>query len=183
MTSETSARETPAARATSSIVGGPARTSPLTAMTRPKILLASLERANNLERSNRKEERRISDGGLERQRRRAVGCAVRRSRAARRRPDLVGRVRGSGLGSDAAARPRARRDGRAGPARHGLRPRRLLADRRRAALGLRAPELGPAGYLPTDAAALRAALDAHGLRLVGGFMPVVLHEPSFAAAP
>jgi inosose dehydratase len=26
---------------------------------------------------------------------------------------------------------------------------------------------------------VRAALDAHGLRLVGGFVPVVLHEPSF----
>src|SRR4051794_40781743 len=61
-----------------------------------------------------------------------------------------------------------------------LPPDRVLAEM--AALGLRATELGPAGYLPTDAAALRAALDAHGLRLVGGFMPVVLHEPSFAAA-
>jgi inosose dehydratase len=47
-----------------------------------------------------------------------------------------------------------------------------------AALGLRATELGPIGYLPLDAAELRALLDRHGLRLAAAFVPLVLHEPS-----
>ena len=45
-----------------------------------------------------------------------------------------------------------------------LPPDRVLGEMR--SLGLRATELGPAGYLPADADALRALLDAHGLRLV-----------------
>jgi inosose dehydratase len=51
-----------------------------------------------------------------------------------------------------------------------------------AALGLAATELGPVGYLPFDAAAIRAALEPHGLRLVGGFVPLVLHGPAFDRA-
>jgi inosose dehydratase len=51
-----------------------------------------------------------------------------------------------------------------------------------ASLGLEATELGPIGYLPFDAAAIRAALDRHGLRLVGGFVPLVLHEETFEEA-
>jgi inosose dehydratase len=46
-----------------------------------------------------------------------------------------------------------------------------------AELGLAATELGPPGYLPEDPAELRALLDRHGLRLVGGFLAVVLHDP------
>src|SRR5512139_2321692 len=42
--------------------------------------------------------------------------------------------------------------------------------------GLTATEAGPDGYLGSDAAALRALLERHGLGLVGGFLPVVLHE-------
>jgi inosose dehydratase len=61
-----------------------------------------------------------------------------------------------------------------------LPPERVL--REMASLGLRATELGPIGYLPLDAARLRATLDAHGLRLVGAFIPLVLHEPSAAEA-
>ena len=45
-----------------------------------------------------------------------------------------------------------------------------------AKLGLRATELGPTGYLGADARAVRQNLEAHGLTLVGGFLPVVLHE-------
>jgi inosose dehydratase len=45
-----------------------------------------------------------------------------------------------------------------------------------AALGFKATELGPVGYLPLDPAALRAELERHGLSLVGGFVPLVLHE-------
>jgi inosose dehydratase len=60
-----------------------------------------------------------------------------------------------------------------------LPPERVLAEM--AAIGLRATELGAIGFLPHDPVALRSVLDAHGLRLVGGFVPVVLHEPSFEA--
>jgi inosose dehydratase len=54
-----------------------------------------------------------------------------------------------------------------------LPPDRVLGEM--ASLGLTATELGPLGYLPQDPAALRAQLDAHGLSLVGGFVPLVLH--------
>jgi inosose dehydratase len=60
--------------------------------------------------------------------------------------------------------------------------RMLPADRvlsEMASLGLRATELGAIGFLPQDPAAVRRALGAHGLRLVAGFVPVVLHERSF----
>lgn len=53
---------------------------------------------------------------------------------------------------------------------------RLL--REAAALGLTAMEAGPEGFLPDDPAGVRAKLDEHGLRLVGGFVPAVLHEPA-----
>ena len=56
-----------------------------------------------------------------------------------------------------------------------LAPERVLAEMRE--LGITATEAGPDGYLGTDPAALRALLEQHGLELVGGFLPVVLHEP------
>jgi inosose dehydratase len=55
-----------------------------------------------------------------------------------------------------------------------LEPGRVLAEMR--ALGLTATELGPTGYLGTTAAEIRARLEEHGLELVGGFVPLVLHE-------
>ncbi|GAA0445768.1 inosose dehydratase [Actinoplanes capillaceus] len=54
----------------------------------------------------------------------------------------------------------------------------LFADRvlaEMAALGLRATELGPTGYLGMTSADVRAVLDRHGLRLIGGFLPVTMH--------
>lgn len=51
-----------------------------------------------------------------------------------------------------------------------------------AALGLRALEAGPVGYLGHDSAAIAALLSRHHLRLVGGFVPVVLHERSAQTA-
>jgi inosose dehydratase len=51
-----------------------------------------------------------------------------------------------------------------------------------AGLGLTATELGPTGYLPADPDRLRKTLARHGLRLVAGFVPLVLHEPSADAA-
>lgn len=50
-----------------------------------------------------------------------------------------------------------------------------------AALGIHATELGAIGYLPEEPGELRALLAGHGLRLVAGFVPVVLHEPSLGA--
>jgi inosose dehydratase len=51
-----------------------------------------------------------------------------------------------------------------------------------ASLGITATELGPIGYLPFEPAAIREALDRHGLRLVGGFVPLVLHERELDSA-
>jgi inosose dehydratase len=53
---------------------------------------------------------------------------------------------------------------------------RVLADMR--ALGLSATESGPPGFLPADRAQARALLGRHGLRLVGGFVTAVLHDPA-----
>ncbi|MCE1179908.1 MAG: TIM barrel protein [Micrococcales bacterium] len=44
-------------------------------------------------------------------------------------------------------------------------------------LGLAATEFGPEGFLPDSAADKAAVLRAAGLRLVGQFVPVVLHDP------
>lgn len=51
-----------------------------------------------------------------------------------------------------------------------------------AACGYTGTELGPLGYLPSDPSKLRAALDAHGVALVGAFCPVTLHDPGRATA-
>src|SRR5215211_3201612 len=61
-----------------------------------------------------------------------------------------------------------------------LPPGRVLAEM--AALGLAATELGAEGWLPSAPEDLRRILDGHGLALVGGFVPLVLHEPSADAA-
>ena len=60
-----------------------------------------------------------------------------------------------------------------------LPPDRVFAEM--AALGIRATELGPVGWLPEEPSALRAQLERHGLSLVGGFVPLVLHEPVLGA--
>jgi len=57
-----------------------------------------------------------------------------------------------------------------------LAPDRVLSDVR--ALGLDATEAGPPGFLPVGAAAARALLGKYGLRLVGGYVTAVLHEPA-----
>jgi inosose dehydratase len=62
-----------------------------------------------------------------------------------------------------------------------LTPGRVLAEM--AALGVTATELGPQGWLPTDGRAARAVLDRYDLQLVGGFVPVVVHEPTLATEP
>ncbi len=45
-------------------------------------------------------------------------------------------------------------------------------------LGLTAVEAGPEGLLPEDPSAVSDLLSRHDLKLVGGFVPAVLHEPS-----
>jgi len=50
-------------------------------------------------------------------------------------------------------------------------------------VGLAATEFGPDGFLPADPAAMAALLASRHLTAVGGFTPVVLHEPSRDPAP
>jgi inosose dehydratase len=47
-----------------------------------------------------------------------------------------------------------------------------------ASLGITATEQGALGWLPTEAAAQRAKLDEYGMSLLGGFVPLVLHDPA-----
>lgn len=57
-----------------------------------------------------------------------------------------------------------------------LAPDRVLSEM--ASLGFAATEAGPDGYLGKDPQAVAALLERHGLQLVGGFLPVVLHDPA-----
>jgi inosose dehydratase len=57
---------------------------------------------------------------------------------------------------------------------------RVLAEMR--SLGIGATELGPPGFLPEDPIALDDVLARHGLRLIGGFVPLVLHDPAARAS-
>ena len=50
--------------------------------------------------------------------------------------------------------------------------------REAAGAGFRAIELGPPGFLPADAAALRRLLASYGLGLAAGFLAAVLHDPA-----
>ena len=52
-----------------------------------------------------------------------------------------------------------------------------------ASLGVEATEFGPLGFLPEDAEGRRATLEKHGMKAVGGFVPVVLHDPDFDPLP
>ena len=47
--------------------------------------------------------------------------------------------------------------------------------------GYAGTELGPYGFLPTDPQALRAAVDARNLAMLGAFVPLPLAEPSLKA--
>ncbi|GIH91505.1 TIM barrel protein [Planobispora siamensis] len=58
---------------------------------------------------------------------------------------------------------------------------RVLAEMRD--LGLTATELGPPGFLPPSPSRCRALLGEYGLRAVGGFVPVVLHDPRHDPLP
>ncbi len=45
-------------------------------------------------------------------------------------------------------------------------------------LGITATEYGAPGFLPTDPDGIRTVLDRHGMTLLGGFTPLVLHDPA-----
>jgi inosose dehydratase len=57
---------------------------------------------------------------------------------------------------------------------------RVLGEMR--SLGITATELGAPGFLPRDPTELRDVLDRNDMRLIGGFVPVVLHERDQRAA-
>ncbi|HEY5273099.1 MAG TPA: sugar phosphate isomerase/epimerase [Acidimicrobiales bacterium] len=61
-----------------------------------------------------------------------------------------------------------------------LPPTRVLSDMRD--LRLRATELGPVGYLGEDPSEIRDLLASFGLVAEGGFVPLVLHDPSVRSA-
>jgi inosose dehydratase len=54
--------------------------------------------------------------------------------------------------------------------------------REMAELGIRGTELGPPGFLPEEPHALSGMLERYGLTLVGGFVPLVLHERNLESA-
>src|ERR1700674_5525330 len=62
---------------------------------------------------------------------------------------------------------------------HRMPPARVLREMRE--LGLDATEAGPPGYLPGEPGALRELLDSVSLRLVAGFLAVVLHDSHLRA--
>ncbi|MEH1128734.1 TIM barrel protein [Micromonospora sp. CPCC 206061] len=58
---------------------------------------------------------------------------------------------------------------------------RVLAEMKEA--GITATEFGPDGYLPDEHEARTALLSAYGLSAIGGFVPVVLHDPDHDPLP
>jgi len=64
---------------------------------------------------------------------------------------------------------------------HQMGPDRVLTEM--AALGLEAMEFGPLGFLPEDAQGRKATLAKHNMSAVGGFFPIVLHDPGFDPLP
>lgn len=58
---------------------------------------------------------------------------------------------------------------------------RVLSEMRDA--GLEAAEIGPEGFLPSDPQALADTLAVYDLQAVGGFTPVLLHDPAHDPVP
>ena len=83
--------------------------------------------------------------------------------ADRGRTDLLGCVRGPGLGLPARAR--------------------RASSVRCASSGLAATEFGPDGFLADDPQRKAAQLAAYDMKAVGGFLPVLLHDPDHDPLP
>jgi inosose dehydratase len=64
---------------------------------------------------------------------------------------------------------------------HQLAPERVLGEM--VALGVAATEFGPEGFLPAGPQEKAAVLAEYGLAAVGGFVPVVLHDPGHDPLP
>jgi inosose dehydratase len=64
---------------------------------------------------------------------------------------------------------------------HQLDPERVLGEMRE--LGLGATEFGPVGFLGDEPPATAARLEQFGLKAVGGFLPVVLHDAGHDPLP
>lgn len=64
---------------------------------------------------------------------------------------------------------------------HQMKVDRVLTEM--ADLGLEAMEFGPLGFLPEDPQGRKDALARHGMKAVGGFVPVVLHDPGHDPLP
>ncbi|RPF29110.1 TIM barrel protein [Georgenia muralis] len=64
---------------------------------------------------------------------------------------------------------------------HQLDPERVLTEMRD--VGLEATEFGPQGWLPEAPAERAAAIAPYGLKAVGAFVPVVLHDPGHDPVP
>lgn len=62
-----------------------------------------------------------------------------------------------------------------------LSPEQVLTEM--AELGISATEFGPVGFLPVDPQDRAQALRGYGLRAVGGFLPVVLHDQNHDPMP
>jgi inosose dehydratase len=62
-----------------------------------------------------------------------------------------------------------------------LSPDRVLAEMQD--VGLSATELGPDGFLPADAHQMASVLTTHQLTAVGGFTPVLMHQPDHDPLP
>lgn len=60
-----------------------------------------------------------------------------------------------------------------------LPPERVLREMR--SVGITATEAGPSGYLGRDVVEISSRLEHAGVRLVGGFLPVVVHDPASLA--
>ncbi|MDQ0276498.1 inosose dehydratase [Arthrobacter silviterrae] len=59
---------------------------------------------------------------------------------------------------------------------HQLEAGRVLSEM--AALGISATEFGPAGFLPAQADQRAKVLSQHNLKAIGGFFPIILHNPA-----
>lgn len=64
---------------------------------------------------------------------------------------------------------------------HQMSPGRVLDEM--VSLGIHATEFGPVGFLPEDPAGRRDTLASHNMTAVGGFLPVVLHDPDHDPIP